>query len=165
MSTSIEAIISLIKINNTSKNHFNDNELFSESCFKILSECYSSYHKKRFATSEKLFEGMDKFLLACQDKLAEVKKDIFIDDDQRLFDFIPSRILDDNVEELSAWNTSYQLFDDFFNWICSSDDKLKAEIKEQFWNSKEILQAKKGLKIAEFKGVGGEEAKPLLKKL
>ena len=168
LTTAIEAIVSFIKVNKTLRKEFSDSELISEACFKILSQCYFSYHSLNSASSEILFEGMDKFLSALihynKTELDELKKDIFIGEDTRWFIYSPLMLLYDNVEESNNWNESYQLFDDFFSWICSSDEKLQAKITKEFWNSDEVLKEKNRLNIKDFEKTDSE-TKPLMEKM
>ena len=130
-----ETIISLIKHSLISQSHIN--QLLFYVCFAILSKCYIMQNKKVFAF-------LDKFLLnSIEDTKKNVialRKGFFTDKDKKLYISLPLKFLkqiinDDRHKE--SWRQRDKLWrrmiDDFFHWICSSDEKLKVKLEEEFW--------------------------------
>ena len=128
------------------------NELILNICLTILSRCLHDFFYQDLSYTKTLFEALDIFLLIMhndQEKFTALKEElisIIIDRQLYLsllveflhntsqFDFVDRR---DN-KKYQIW---YQMTEDFFNWICPSDEKLKATLKDGFWSSQVVLEA------------------------
>ena len=142
-------IVALIKENKL-ENQLSNNELMLEACLIILSEGFYNWNNIDVCLKEMkaIFEVLDTFLLAilCNDekKLSDVKIKLFIDTERKLYISFPLEYRNNFIkfyrgDELDKrWHA---LIDEFFSWICSSDDTLKDELKEEFWKSEEVVQA------------------------
>ena len=159
----IKGVASLIKLNSLNAK-LNNEEIMHEACESIFSQNYVNYfcgiHLNK---AEVLFEAIDTFLLALfnddQTILTDLKKKLFTDKAKKLYISLPlsflrelkdtqSTFLEDMgtpkySDELLVW---VQMIDHFFSWFCSSDENLKSELEEEFWNEEEIVEAKKSLK-------------------
>ena len=158
---STEAVISLIRMISVKSRIFSP-ELMSDACLKILSKCYFSCHCLPNG-SKFLFETMDRVFLAFidddQNLLTDLKKELFTDKSSKLFISLPLKFLPHKIrkaERDSLWPTNKkikdellllkEITDDFFAWICSSDEALKSEMEEEFWNSDKVSEVKKNLR-------------------
>ena len=157
LNTSNKAVISFIKANNALGRLANPNDLILDACqIIVVKYCYEYMERKE---SKTLFQVLDLFLLAFlqddQKALINLKKELFTDTSRKFCISVPLEILRNNKSQ--PWYSKEkdelqnQMLDDFLNWICSSDDELKAKMEENFWNSEEIKEAKKTLKQKEIK--------------
>ena len=136
------------------------NDLVLDACLLILSKHYINFYFMDENRSKLIFRAQDKLLPAIhgkQKKLTDWKKEFFINKNTKLYVSLPLDFLKKQIkekrpsfceewkikDEMSLWQ---QMTDDFFTWICSSDEKLKAELANEFWNLEEVLEAKKSLK-------------------
>ena len=112
-------------------------------CFAIISKCYV-FEVGDFRDSQNFFAKLDSFLIdAVQDddeKLTDLKKVFFADNDRKLYISVPLNILQQIIEKFGPnknWKQRdelwHRLIDNFFHWICSSDKNLKLELEEKFW--------------------------------
>ena len=130
----------------------------------LIDYCYIYYHRRYGQISNKskiLFDGLDKFLLALNDDeqktLLDLKKELFVTDIYKLHLYVPFDFLQKQIEVkndsryLKGWEEKdnlplwIQMVDDFFTWLSSSNEELKAEFLEEFWNFEEVVEAKKRL--------------------
>ena len=149
-----DTIASFIK-ESISQSEFSINEVILDALVQNFTQCYKIFYVDSEIDVQILFEAMDKFLIASthddQKALKELKQELFMDKNRKLYISLPLEFLKqlkeqrkgqkkDGTEEL--W---HRMVDDFFSWICSSEESLKSETEEEFWNSEEILEAKKCL--------------------
>ena len=91
--------------------------------------------------------------------LIDLKQELFTDRNKKLYISLPLEFLywqvEDHcskweIDELTLW---HQLIDDFFTWICSSDEDFKTELEEEFWDSDKVVEAKTYLKSKKVQSV------------
>ena len=163
MGDSNDIISSLNKVTHLS-DHFGSKELMLDACKRILFECYANYYTDydlNLNEGKILLEAIERFLLACtnnnQSMLTDLKQELVCIGKSGklnislLLDFLHKRIksrcynwkTEKEKDELSLW---HQMIGDFFTWTCSSDENLKAELLEEFWDSDEVIVTKSALK-------------------
>ena len=158
---STDAIASFIR-ESILQSEFSINKLVVNSLVLNFSKCYKMFYCSYNPDIQILFEAMDKFLLATTHddpkKLKEVKKELFLDKNRKLYISLPleffNQILEEDEHEEEHEEEKkipeieefwHQMVDDLLDWICSSENSLKSKIKEELWTSEEILEAKKKL--------------------
>lgn len=150
-----DAIASFIN-KSISQSEFNINKIIINALVLNFSQCFKIFYYGYGTDIQILFKAMDKFLLSTthddQKALKELKQEIFMDKNGKLYISIPLDFLNQLMKNKGEQRKNYEIEElwhrmvgDFFNWICSSEENLKSEILEKFWNSKEILEAKKQL--------------------
>ena len=148
---SCKNIASLIKANNSLGRQFNGEFIFN--AFLPLLRKHCSF---LLGSDRTLFESLDSIFLACfqdsQEKLNDFKTDM-LSDKKRIISFL-QKCLDSQIKKYNgsknwvkraeeAW---LKIVEDFFTWMCSSDQELKDEFKEQFMRSKPALKALRSLR-------------------
>ena len=146
-----EAICFLLKENNLGM-QFNI-ELIRDACQVILSESCFYSHRTSWNGTQNLYNLLDAFLLCFiyedPEALIDLKKKVFLDNDKKLYISLPFEFLDQINSHKDArmwrWNNSKEdkeemyekckdeMVKDFFNWICSADERLKGQMEREFW--------------------------------
>ena len=136
---SSETLVSLIKANNILGRQFSS-ELIFEVFLSMLSYNHFLFldRKRKINESEALFDAFDAILLACfqddQNKLNDFKKGALTDKEKKMYISFPQEYLNRHVDvwrNTKHWENRvedvwHEMVEDFFNWICSSDEKLRS---------------------------------------
>ena len=136
----IDALLSLIRVNSLESPPCSD-ELILQGCLNALSKCHDWFYAIHLEKIELLYFRMDRLLLSFFQNDMEIvngfKKKLFADKKRKLYILIPLEFLRKRNKQLSVtvWDA---LTTHFFNWICSSDENLKAELKHELNHAKEF---------------------------
>ena len=145
------AIARFIKGNNLQQLP-NVSELIIDACQNIFSFWMDIFYYKIDKDTILLFLAVDSFLLTFtedEQKLMDLKKGIF----KKNAEIIISLAVEFLCKEISHHEPGYRkkrlklwkkIVDDYFNWMFSSE-LFKKQLRKKFWNSKEVIEAKKKL--------------------
>ena len=153
LDSSLTSIVVPFIIQNKLEKLLKTNDLVLDICLNILSHFYISPLYVALVEFIIIFKELDSLLLACnredQIELKEVKKAFLAVNNKKLILSFSLNVLRERIPRYPTLVMGYtmwcKIMSDFFNWICSSDEKLKAEMEEEFWNLEEVLEAKKCL--------------------
>lgn len=149
---SVNAVISLVKMTNLSS-RLDTSRLLLDACSVILSNHFYFYDypaSERIENGKLLLEALDAFLLTFlnddEEMLNDFKREWFTDVNKKLYISFPLEFLKKQLSYMSTTGEGHLSLwilkvDNFFAWICPSDERLK----EEFWNSEEALAAKNRL--------------------
>ena len=156
LNKSIEAVTSLVKANSLEQ-ILSVSDLVSVS-LNVLSKCMINYFNYRHDLNrlKSFFEALDAFLLTFSNddkkKFFDLKKELLLSvAGRKLHMSLTLKLLDQRMKDkrhevnwtgvvTEPW---LQMLDEFFKWLCSADEVMKDKLKEQAWESEEVLKAKK----------------------
>ena len=162
----IHAVASLIEVNNLEK-HFNT-EMILDVILAIFSNVHFSCYEDRHYDviqinsddSAYFYDSLDVILLAFngddQEKLAAFKKELFADENKKLYISLPLQFVDKQFQDGLNWMSSQlwpEMVNDFIDWICSSDKDSITDLKNKFWKSQKAIEAENRLETAVLEDV------------
>ena len=135
-------IVSLIKY--CFERQYFINESIFHLCLTMLSRNSFYFYKKR-NESKLLYRTLDTFLLACiqddEKKLIDFRREFFTDKEKKLYISLPIEFLNQihtGVWRNESWGIKDDLWgemvDDFFEWICPSNESLNIKLQEELWD-------------------------------